>query len=202
MDKKYFEIRWHGRGGLGAKTAALLLGEAFIQFGKYAQAFPEYGPERRGAPVTAYTRISNEPIRIHYGILKPDMIIVLDSRLLKRGDTLSGFDFERGKLLVNYPKDPKNLMEEFGISAKNIFTVDSTKIAIETIGYNIPNTPMLGAFLRVTGLLPLDAFIEFIDRRLSKKYSHDLVKGNLKAIERAFREVKGVEESRKLEKIT
>lgn len=202
MDKKYFEIRWHGRGGLGAKTAALLLGEAFIQFGKYAQAFPEYGPERRGAPVTAYTRISDEPVRIHFGILNPDLIIVLDSRLLKRKDTLSGLDPNEGKLLVNYHGTPKDLKKEFDISLPYVCTVDASTIALETIGINLPNTPMLGAFIRVTGFLPLDAFIEFISKRLSKKYSEKLVKNNIEAIERAFREVKGVEKSKELEKIT
>jgi len=202
MDKKYFEIRWHGRGGLGAKTASLLLGEALIQFGKYAQAFPEYGPERRGAPVTAYTRISDEPIKIHFGILKPDLIVVLDPRLLKRENTLSGFDSKITKLLINYPQDPLSLKREFLIPGENIYTVDASKIAMETLGQNLPNTPMLGALIRVTGLLPLDPFTEFIRRSLTKKYPLHIVKGNIKAIEIAFREVKGVEESKKLEKIT
>ncbi len=190
--KRVFEIRWHGRGGLGAKTAALLLGEALIQKGKYAQAFPEYGPERRGAPVKAYNRISDEPIRVHCGITNPDVVVVLDPSFLASPDTYQGLDRESGKVIVNSEFSPEELIKKFNIEGYKVYSVNASGISREILGRNLPNTPMLGAVIRVTGLMELEDFVEAVGKRLSVKFKPEIVEGNLKAIRRAYEEVMGL----------
>jgi len=190
------EIRWHGRGGMGAKTAALLLGEALIAHHKYAQAFPEYGPERRGAPVKAYTRLDDEPIYIHSGITQPDIVVVLDPRLIKEKETLEGLK-ENGKLLVNTTLEPGELRKK--LESENlvlpqgvkIYTVDASGIAKSILGVNIPNTPMLGALIKISNVMELDEFIEAVEKRLSVKFKDEIVKRNIEAIRKAYEEVKG-----------
>ncbi|MCD6382016.1 MAG: 2-oxoacid:acceptor oxidoreductase family protein [Candidatus Hydrothermae bacterium] len=190
--KKVFEIRWHGRGGLGAKTAALLLGEALIQKGKYVQAFPEYGPERRGAPVKSYNRISDTPINVHSGITNPDIVVVLDPSFMASPDIYQGLDREKGKIIVNSELTPEELREKFNMDGYNLYTVNASGISREILGRNLPNTPMLGAVIRVTGLMDLEDFIEAVGKRLSVKFKPEIVEGNLKAIRRAYEEVKGL----------
>ncbi|MCM8808840.1 MAG: 2-oxoacid:acceptor oxidoreductase family protein [Candidatus Omnitrophica bacterium] len=190
--KEIFEIRWHGRGGQGAKTAALLFGDACISTGKYIQAFPEYGPERMGAPVTSFNRISSNPIRIHYGIENPDVVVVLDFSLVEQINVCEGLDEKEGILLVNSPFLPEKIREKISFKGK-IYTVDASKIALETIGRDIPNTPMMGALIKVTKILNLEELLKDTKKKLEVKFRNkpEVIEGNLKAIERAYYEVKG-----------
>ncbi len=189
------EIRWHGRGGQGAKTAALLFGEAALDTGKFIQAFPEYGPERMGAPVTAFNRLAEEPIYIHSGIKNPDIVVVLDPSLIEPAKVTEGLK-ENGVLLVNTVEDPGVLRQRLNLPATvRVFTVDASKIALETIGRDVPNTPMLGALARVTGVLQLEPMLEAIKDKLLTKFrgQEKLVESNLQSIRRAYEEVRGIE---------
>lgn len=187
------EIRWHGRGGQGAKTAALLLGEAAAAAGKYVQAFPEYGPERMGAPVLAFNRISDEPINIHCHVQKPKYVVVLDPTFIGKSDLTNGVP-EDGAIIVNSGEAPEMIRRKLKLEGdpRRVFTVDANKIAVETIGRQIPNTPMIGAFVRVTGILELDDVVEDSRRKLEKKFRHkpEVIEGNLNAIRRAYEEVR------------
>lgn len=188
------EIRWHGRGGQGAKTAALLFGEAALDTGKFIQAFPEYGPERMGAPVTAFNRLSDEPISSHSGIKTPDIVVVLDSSLIEPARVIEGLK-ENGVLLINTTETPDELRKRLNLPPTiRVYTVDASKIAIETIGRDVPNTPMLGALVRVTGILQLEPMLEAIKEKLGVKFRGrtKLVDDNLKSIRRAYDEVRGV----------
>ncbi|MEO0093597.1 MAG: 2-oxoacid:acceptor oxidoreductase family protein [candidate division WOR-3 bacterium] len=186
------EIRWHGRGGQGAKTAALLFGEAALETGKYIQAFPEYGPERMGAPVTAYNRLSDEPIQIHSAIKNPNIVVVLDPTLISN-EVLEGLP-QDGILLVNTKEEPKVLKQRLKLenTKLKVFTVDATQIAIDTIGRPIPNTPMLGALVKVTGVLNFDSMLGSIRKKLLVKFrgNEKLVEGNVASVKRAYEEVK------------
>jgi pyruvate ferredoxin oxidoreductase gamma subunit len=187
------EIRWHGRGGQGAKTAALLFADAALTQGKYIQAFPEYGPERMGAPVTAFNRISSKPILLHSGVINPSIVIVLDPTLTEGVDVTEGLP-EDGVLLMNTEKTSADIKKDLNITgAVKVFTVDASKISKETIGREIPNTPMLGALVKATGILDFKEMFEDTRNKLEKKFKTKpgVVEGNLKAIERAYNEVKG-----------
>jgi pyruvate ferredoxin oxidoreductase gamma subunit len=186
------EIRWHGRGGQGAKTAALLLGEAVSASGKYIQAFPEYGPERMGAPVLAFNRISEEPIRLHCQVSNPAIVVVLDATLLEATDVTAGVP-EDGLYIINTNLSPGEMREQLGITGGKVYTLDATQIAIDTIGRDIPNTPMMGALIRTTGLLTIDEFVSNTRERLEAKFRPDIVEKNIQAIERAYQEVQGEE---------
>ncbi len=190
--KKITEIRWHGRGGQGAKTAALLLADAALSLGKYIQAFPEYGPERMGAPVTSFDRISDSPISLYYGISEPDIVIVLDPSLLDSIDVASGLSKE-GVLLVNTSHTPAEIREKIKLKGSKVFTVDASAISVATVGKDIPNTPMLGAMIKATALLDYAHFLSDLETKLSKKFASkpEIVAGNLNAVKRAFEEVKG-----------
>lgn len=190
--KDIFEIRWHGRGGQGAKTAALLFGDAAVSTGKFIQAFPEYGPERMGAPVASFNRISPTPIRVHSGITNPDVVVVLDVSLIEQINVLEGLDPEKGILIVNTSENPEEIKKKLNFNGK-VYTVDATKISIETIGRDIPNTPMMGALVKVTGSIDINELIEHTKKKLEVKFRHkpEVIEGNLKAIERAYNEVKG-----------
>ncbi|HRR96209.1 MAG TPA: 2-oxoacid:acceptor oxidoreductase family protein [Candidatus Ratteibacteria bacterium] len=191
--EQMFEIRWHGRGGQGAKTAALLFGEAAVSTGKYIQAFPEYGPERMGAPVSSFNRISSSPIRIHSGIENPDVVVVLDVSLIEQVNILDGLDPEKGILIVNTSEKPEEIKKRLNFNG-NVYTIDATKISIETIGRDIPNTPMMGALVKVTGILDIKELLEDTKKKLEVKFRHkpEVIEGNLKAIERAYNEVLGI----------
>jgi pyruvate ferredoxin oxidoreductase gamma subunit len=188
------EIRWHGRGGQGAKTASQLLGEAAAGTGKYVQSFPEYGPERMGAPVTAFNRISDEPITLHCNIAHPRVVLVLDAGFAGKVDFTDGMP-EDGLLIVNTPRPPAEVRRELGLPPGKIrlHTVDASGIARQTIGRDIPNTPMMGAFAGVTKIVSLDDLIADTRRKLEKKFraKPEVIEGNLEAIARAAREVRG-----------
>ncbi|HPP12049.1 MAG TPA: 2-oxoacid:acceptor oxidoreductase family protein [bacterium] len=190
--KETLEIRWHGRGGQGAKTAALLFGEAATATGKYIQAFPEYGPERMGAPVQSFNRISSQPIRTHSEVLNPDVVIVLDVSLVEQVDITSGLNEKEGLLLLNTAQKPEEIRARLNFSGR-ICTVDASRIALETIGSNIPNTPMMGALVRACPVISLEELIEDTKKKLLVKFRHrpEIIEGNLKAIERAYQELKG-----------
>jgi pyruvate ferredoxin oxidoreductase gamma subunit len=192
--KEMFEVRWHGRGGQGAKTAALLFGDAAVATGKYVQAFPEYGPERMGAPVQSFNRISSEVIRIHSGIKNPDVVLVLDFTLIGQVDVTEGLDTEKGILIANTTDTPSDIKKQLGFGGK-VFTVDASKISRDTIGRDIPNTPMMGALVKITGILELEAFLEDTKKKLEVKFRNkpEVIEGNLQAIKRAYQEVKGEE---------
>ncbi|AEE92325.1 Pyruvate synthase subunit PorC [Tepidanaerobacter acetatoxydans Re1] len=191
MSEKVLEIRWHGRGGQGAKTAALMLAETVAQMGKYVQGFPEYGPERMGAPILAFNRISDEPIHIHSNVINPDIVIVLDATLL--GEKVTAGVPEDGIYIVNTTKTPQEVRKKLNIKGGKIFTVDANQISLDTIGRVIPNTPLMGAFVKATGLMSYDEFIENVKGELEKKFKTkpEVIAGNIKAIERAYQEVKG-----------
>ncbi len=186
------EIRWHGRGGQGAKTAALLLGEAAIQDGKYIQAFPEYGPERMGAPVQSFNRVSDEPITLHCNVTEPSVVVVLDPTLLETVNVTQGLPAD-GVLIVNTPKAPQEMREQLHLNGQKVYTVDASTISKETIGREIPNTPMLGALVKVTGLLEFESMLENTRKRMEKKFRSkpEVVEGNVQAIKRAYDEVQG-----------
>jgi pyruvate ferredoxin oxidoreductase gamma subunit len=191
--KELTEIRWHGRGGQGAKTAALLFADAALAQGLYIQAFPEYGPERMGAPVSAFNRISSGPILLHSGVTNPSIVIVLDPTLIETVDVTEGMP-ANGVLLINTEKSPADIKKVFDIAASiKVFTVDASTISKETIGREIPNTPMLGALIKATGILNFKEMVEDMRKKLEKKFKSkpEVIEGNLKAIERAYNEVKG-----------
>jgi pyruvate ferredoxin oxidoreductase gamma subunit len=175
------EIRWHGRGGQGAVTSAELLARAAIIQGKYAQAFPSFGPERRGAPVQAYVRISNEPIRVRSSITEPDVVAVLDPGLLRIVNVASGLK-PGGTVIVNTKKTADQIRSEFGINA-TIATVDATHIAQEMLGVPITNTTMIGSVLKVIKIIKMESLAEPIKDRFGR-----LADRNSGAMKRAYDE--------------
>jgi len=183
------EIRLHGRGGQGVKTASLLLAEAAIEGGKYVQGFSDYGPERAGAPVQGFTRISDDPIRLHNFITEPDIIIVLDPTLIGAIDITEGLCKKNGKVLVNTGETPEAMAKKLGISPGCVWTIDATQISLDELGRNIPNSPMMGVFVKATGLMELDWIEETFKKKFSAK-SPKIVEGNIKAIDRAYEEAK------------
>jgi pyruvate ferredoxin oxidoreductase gamma subunit len=184
------EIRWHGRGGQGAKTAAFLLAESLIDQGKFAQGFPDYGPERMGAPIRGYNRISDVPVRLHCDVRTPGIVVVLDPTLLGSGDITSGLRPE-GKVLVNSTETPEEIRKKLGLEGSSVYTVDATGIALKEIGRAIPNSPMIGALLKVTDLADIDSMASIVAKKFEGKFSDDLIKGNIKAMKRAYEEVRG-----------
>ena len=190
MAEKLTEIRWHGRGGQGAKTAATMVAEAALEEGKYSQGFPEYGPERMGAPIRGFTRISEGPIRLHCPIDKPGVIVVLDATLLDTEPITDGLA-EDGAIIINTPESPAAMRKRLGVSHGKVFTVDATKIAIEEIGRPIPNTPMIGALVKVGGFMQLDTINHDIEKKFLKKLGEKGVQGNVNAVRRAYEEVQG-----------
>jgi pyruvate ferredoxin oxidoreductase gamma subunit len=184
------EIRWHGRGGQGAVTAAKMTAELALGQGKYFQAFPEYGPERSGAPIVAFTRVSDQPIQVYSGIEHPDIIAVLDPSLLSVVDVTKGAP-DDAVLLINSDLPPAELRSKYAIKGLRLYSIGATKIAVETIGRAIPNTPMVGALTRITGLFPIDKVVDFLREDFGKKFPPKVVEGNIKAITRSYEEVMG-----------
>jgi len=187
------EVRWHGRGGQGAKTAALLLAESASDAGKFIQAFPEYGPERMGAPVQAFTRIDDEPIKMHCHVTNPKIVVILDPSLIGSSVDVTAGVPEDGIFIINTGTTPQEMRKKLGIDSGEVYTVDANQIALDNIGRPIPNTPMLGALVKVTGLLELDSLVEDTERKLSQRFAGrpQIVEGNIKAIKTAYQEVKG-----------
>lgn len=184
------EIRWHARAGQGAVTAAKSLAETALREGKYVQAAPEYGPERAGAPLRAFNRISEKPIRLHSAVISPQVVVVLDSTLIGIVDITEGTP-EDATIIINTPEHAGDMRRRMGLKGRKVFTVDATKIALETLGRPIPNTPMMAALVKVTGLLKLDNILKDIEKTLGKKFVAKIVEGNLQAAKRAYEEVKG-----------
>ena len=187
------EIRWHGRGGQGAKTASLLLADVAFNTGKYIQGFPEYGPERMGAPLTAYNRIDDEPIRIHSNIYEPNFVVVVDDTLLGPVDICKGLH-EGGAILVNTSLDGAAIRKRLGDVDCKVYTIDASKIAIETIGSNFPNTALLAAIIKVINLMSkedLEAnMLDSFKHKFAKK--PEVIEPNMQAVRRAYDEVKEV----------
>lgn len=186
------EIRWHARGGQGAKTAATFLAESAVDAGLFAQGFPEYGPERMGAPMRAYNRLSAKPLRLNAPVKHPDIVVLLDETLLDTVDIGEGTT-ERTLFLLNSSASDLEALRErlcakLGRSAR-VFVVNADKIALETIGRPIPNTPMVGAMLRATKVLPLEVVVEGLRHKLGKKFPPKVVEGNVAAMQRAYEEV-------------
>ena len=185
--KNGIEIRWHGRGGQGAKTAALLLADVAFKTGQNVQGFPEYGPERMGAPITAYNRISSDTIRVHSNIYHPDYVVVVDETLLHTVDVTAGLK-EQGAIVVNTPKSPQEIAPQLNGYKGKVYTVDARKISVETLGKNFPNSPMLAAIVAVSKVMDKDTFI----REMKNSYQHkfakkpEVIDGNMKALEVAY----------------
>jgi pyruvate ferredoxin oxidoreductase gamma subunit len=184
------EIRWHARGGQGAVTAAKMVAELALGQGKYFQAFPEYGPERSGAPIVAFTRVSDEPIQVYSGIEHPAIVVVLDASLLSAVDVTKGAP-DDAIVLVNSESSPAELRKQHALKKGRLFTIAATRIATETIRRPIPNTPMVGALTRIAGLFPIENVVEFLRADFGKKFPPKVVEGNISAIRRAYEEVQG-----------
>lgn len=182
------EIRIHGRGGQGAKTASEFIAESALGEGKYIQAFPEYGPERAGAPMKAYARISDKPIISYAPVISPDIVIVIDPTLLDKSNVTEGLA-EKGILLVNTPKTNEEIKKQVNFKGK-IYTVDATKIAMDTVGRNLPNTPMLGAFVKITNDVPLEAIKKAVKEKFEEKLGQEKTNATIKGIELAHEAVK------------
>jgi len=179
------EFRWHGRGGQGAWTASELLARAAIHEGKYIQSFPEFGPERMGAPVKAYTRISDEPIRLHCAVYKPNLAIVMDPTLLATVPVTEGLG-ENGILIVNTPKTPKKMKEELKMAEGTVWTVPATDIAMRILGRLITNTAMLGVVTRATGIVKMES----IEKVVQERFPGPLGEKNIRVIKEAYKEAK------------
>ena len=184
------EIRWHGRGGQGAKTASLLLADAAFNTGKYIQGFPEYGPERMGAPIRAYNRISDEPITVHSNIYEPDFVVVVDDTLLEVVDVTSGLKKD-GAIIINTTKDSNEIKPYLNGYEGNVYKIDARKISMETLGKYFPNTPMLAAVVKVSGIMSDEDFLNDMIGSFKHKFAKkpEVIEGNMKALEMSLKEV-------------
>ncbi|RJX22509.1 MAG: pyruvate synthase [Ammonifex sp.] len=184
------EIRWHGRGGQGTVTAAKVLADTCLAGGRHVQAFPEYGPERSGAPLRAYNRISSRELRMHCPVLEPQVVTVVDASLLESVNVAEGA-VEDAVFIINTAKEPQEIRAKLEAkSTQRVFTVDATRIAVESIGRAIPNSPMLGAVCRVTGLVSLEHLLEDVEKSFGKKFARKIIDGNLEATRRGYEEVR------------
>ena len=190
MASQMVEIRWHARGGQGAKTAAMFLAEAVLSKGKFGQGFPEYGPERRGAPMRGFTRISENPIRRHCMIERPGIVIILDPSLMDSpaAGVTAGTDKDT-VFLVNTTQSPADTRKKLGVTGATVHTVDATGIALDSIGRPIPNMPMIGALLAVDDMMTIDELKGELVDNLGSKFSQVVIDGNLAAVERANKEL-------------
>lgn len=190
--KEIVEIRWHGRGGQGAKTAALLLADVAFKTGKYVQGFPEYGPERMGAPITAYNRISNEEIRVHSNIYHPNFVVVVDEGLLESVDVAKGIK-PGGAIIVNSTRTPEEVRNEIRDFDGRVYTIDAKKVSVACLGKYFPNTPMLAATVKVSGVMEKDTFLNEMEASFNHKFASkpEVIEGNMNALKMAFEEVQG-----------
>jgi len=184
--KKILEVRWHGRGGQGAWTASELLARAAISEGKYIQSFPEFGPERMGAPVTAFTRISTEPIRLHCSVYNPDVVAVLDPTLLKTVKVAQGLNEDEGSIIINTKDDVGEIRKLLDTDKGKLWTVPASEIAMKILGMSVTNTAMLGAVARVTEAIKL----ETLEKIVSERFKGDLAEKNFRVIKEAYQEAK------------
>lgn len=186
-DDWVLEIRWHGRGGQGVITAGKLIGEAAMGEGKYFQALPDYGAERMGAPIRAYTRISPKRIQVHCQVTNPDVVMVADSTLLGVVDVTEGLK-DDGILVVNTNLSPEAVRKRLGHYRGQVYTVDATGIALDTIGRNIPNSPMLGALIKATNIVDRDAMAYKMESKFKALFRPPIVAANIQALKRALEE--------------
>lgn len=184
------EIRWHGRGGQGAKTAALLLADAAFKTGCYVQGFPEYGPERMGAPITAYNRISKKEIRVHSNIYEPDYVVVVDSGLLDVVNVTEGLK-DTGAIVVNTHKSPEFIRSKIPDYKGKVYTIDARRISKACLGKYFPNTPMLAAIVKVSGVMDKETFFNEMQNSFNHKFSskQEVIEGNMNALKMAYEEV-------------
>jgi pyruvate ferredoxin oxidoreductase gamma subunit len=189
--KDVVQIRWHGRGGQGAKTAAMLLADVVFSTGKYVQGFPEYGPERMGAPITAYNRISSNKIRVHSNIYEPDYVVVIDETLFDSVDVTSGLKPE-GAIIVNTEKDKSEITKKLNGYSGRVYTIDARKISMEALGKYFPNSPMLAAVVKVSKVMPEDSYLQEMQLSYENKFASKpaVIEGNMKALRLALQEVK------------
>ena len=186
------EIRWHGRGGQGAKTASLLLADAAFNTGKYIQGFPEYGPERMGAPMTAYNRIDDKPIRIHSNIYEPDYVVVVDDSLLTAVDVTKGLK-ENGAILINTSKNIETLTSLLNNYKGKIYTLDASKIAKEELKSNFPNTSLLAGIVKISNIMSEENLIKDMEDSFKHKFSRkpEVIPPNMECLKRGFKELQG-----------
>ena len=184
------EIRWHGRGGQGAKTAALLLADVAFKTGQYVQGFPEYGPERMGAPITAYNRISKEVIRVHSNIYTPDLVVVVDETLLHSVNVTAGLK-EEGAIIVNTPKAAEEIRPFLNGYQGKVFTVDARKISVKALGKYFPNSPMLAAAVAVSGVMSQEEFLKEMRESYQHKFAKkpEVIEGNMQALTMTLEEL-------------
>ncbi len=189
--KDLVEIRWHGRGGQGAKTAALLLADVAFNTGLYVQGFPEYGPERMGAPITAYNRLSANKIRVHSNIYDPDYVVVVDETLLESVDVTKGLK-EDGAIIINTSQRKDSLLPLLNGYKGNVYTIDARKISITALGKYFPNSPMLAAIVKVSGIMDDETFLEEMRKSYAHKFASkpEVIEGNMMALSLALEEVK------------
>ena len=197
---RYVEVRWHGRAQQGVVTAAKLLGETALLQGRFVQAFPEFGPERMGAPVKAFNRLSDEPIKVHCQVTNPHIVIIVDPTLIGQvlaggmetsGGVTDGTDSE-AVFIVNTPHTPAQMRKELELGDRaKVFTLDASKISMETLGRHMPNTPMLGALAKAAATIDLQYLLQNFKENYSKKFSPKVIEGNVKSMERGFEEVRG-----------
>ena len=187
------EIRWHGRGGQGAKTASLLLADAAFNTGKYIQGFPEYGPERMGAPITAYNRISDTPITIHSNIYYPDFVVVVDDTLLESVNVTAGLK-ETGGIIINTTKSDEEIKSLLKGYNGSIYTLDARKISVDALGKYFPNVPMLAGIVKISGVMTDDELIKDMEGSFKHKFAKkpEVIEGNMNALKKALQEVKKI----------
>ena len=188
------EIRWHGRGGQGAKTASLLLADAAFNTGKFIQGFPEYGPERMGAPITAYNRISDNPITIHSNIYEPDYVVVVDDTLLDTVDVTAGLK-EDGAIVINTTNDAETLKKKLNGYKGGIYTIDARSISIDALGKYFPNTPMLAAIVKVTGIMTDEELLADMQNSFKHKFAKkpEVIDGNMKALKNTLEKINKIQ---------
>jgi pyruvate ferredoxin oxidoreductase gamma subunit len=188
MQQRLTEIRWHARAGQGAVTAAKLVAETALDLDRYIQAMPEYGPERMGAPIQAFTRISEDPIEIHNNIESPSVVVVLDETLLPIVDVARGLTAD-GTIIVNTCTPPAAVRAALGLEGGHVACVDATGISLDTLKRDMPNTPMIGALARLTGLFTLEQVSEHLAKTFGKKFAQDVIDANVASVTRAYEEV-------------
>ncbi|WP_330615452.1 2-oxoacid:acceptor oxidoreductase family protein [Romboutsia sp. 1001713B170207_170306_H8] len=190
MVNNTIEIRWHGRGGQGAKTASLLLADVAFSTGKYVQGFPEYGPERMGAPITAYNRISDKEIRVHSNIYEPQFVVVVDETLLESVDVTKGLKKD-GAIIVNTSKSKDEISKYLKGYEGRLYTVDARSVSERALGKYFPNSPMLASIVKVANIMPLDTFLNEMETSFKHKFASkpEVIDGNMKALKIALEEV-------------
>lgn len=188
--EKMIEIRWHGRGGQGTVTAAKVLADACLSKGGYVQAFPEYGPERAGAPIRAFNRISEKAIRMYGPVLHPQVVSIADATLMDTVNVTEGAP-DDAIFVVNTSRDPKEVRQKLKAKdSQKVYAVDATKIAVDSFGKPLPNSSILGAICKVTGVVGLDVLLENVKKSFGKKFAQKIIDGNLAATQRGYEEVK------------